>query len=103
MSREKPHRRLEVVGSFFLTSSPRSGGRICSGLALQNFDRSRNLARLQRHWFDQTAMGGLLDIDFAVAEKDRLYPCLDCLLEAKQGLFEHLRQWWQDLFGAQFD
>ena len=83
MSREKPHRRLKVVGFFFLTSSPRSGGRICSGLPLQSFDRSRNLARLQRHWFDQTAMGDLLDIDFAVAEKDRLYPCLDRLLEAK--------------------
>jgi hypothetical protein len=103
MSREKSYRRLKVVGFFFLTSSPRSGGRICSGLALQSFDRSRNLARLQGHWFDQTAMGELLDIDFAVAEKDRLYPCLDRLLEAKQGLFEHLRQCWQDLFGAQFD
>src|ERR1700730_15666212 len=103
MSTEKPHRRLKVVGLFFLTSSLRSGGSICSGLTLQSFDRSRHLARLQRHWFDQTAMGELLDIDFAVAERDRLYPCLDRLLEAKQGLFELLRQCWQDLFGAQFD
>lgn len=59
--------------------------------------------RLHRHWFDQTAMGELLNVDFAVAEKDRLYRCLDRLLEAKQELFQHLRQCWQDLFGAHFD
>src|SRR6266853_607239 len=44
-SREKPHRRLEVVGFFVLTSSPRNGGRIGSGLALQSFGRSRTVAR----------------------------------------------------------
>src|SRR5947209_3462266 len=59
--------------------------------------------RLHRHWFDQSAMTELLDTDFAVAEKDRLYRCLDRLLEHKQTLFTHLRQRWQDLFAAQFD
>jgi Transposase DDE domain len=59
--------------------------------------------RVHRHWFDQSAMGELLDADFAVAEKDRLYRCLDRLLEHKQALFAHLRQRWQDLFRAQFD
>jgi transposase len=59
--------------------------------------------RLHRHWFDQSAMAELLDTDFAVAEKDRLYRCLDRLLEHKQTLFTHLRQRWQDLFAAQFD
>jgi transposase len=48
-------------------------------------------------------MGELLDADFAVAEKDRLYRCLDRLLEHKQALFAHLRQRWQDLFRAQFE
>jgi hypothetical protein len=33
--------------------------------------------RLHRQWFDQTAMAELLEADFAVAEKDRLYRCLD--------------------------
>ena len=37
--------------------------------------------RVGRQWFDQTAMGELLGPDFAVAEKDRLYRCLDRLLE----------------------
>ena len=59
--------------------------------------------RVHQHWFDQSAMGELLDADFAVAEKDRLYRCLDRLLEHKQALFAHLRQRWQDLFRAQFD
>jgi transposase len=59
--------------------------------------------RVHRQWFDQTAMAELLGTDFAVAEKDRLYRCLDRLLEHKRELFQHLRQRWQDLFAAQFD
>src|SRR5260370_36921297 len=45
MSRDNPHRRLQVVGCLVLTSSPRNGGRIGSGLALQSFGRSRTVAR----------------------------------------------------------
>jgi transposase len=59
--------------------------------------------RLHRQWFDQSAMDVLLGQDFAVAEKDRLYRCLDRLLEHKNELFVHLRQRWQDLFDAEFD
>jgi transposase len=59
--------------------------------------------RLHRQWFDQTAMAELLGTDFAVAEKDRLYRCLDRLLEHKQELFQHLRQRWQDLFATHFE
>jgi hypothetical protein len=59
--------------------------------------------RLHRQGFDQSAMGDLLGTGFAVAEKDRLYRCLDCLLEHKAELFDHLRQRWQDLFQARFE
>jgi transposase len=59
--------------------------------------------RVHRQWFDQTAMAELLEADFAIAEKDRLYRCLDRLLEHKQELFQHLRQRWQDLFATHFD
>lgn len=59
--------------------------------------------RVHRQWFDRSAMAELLEVDFAVAEKDRLYRCLDRLLEHKQELFVYLRQRWQDLFGAEFD
>jgi transposase len=59
--------------------------------------------RLHRHWFDHSAMDVLLGQDFAVAEKDRLYRCLDRVLEHKQDLFVHLQQRWKDLFDAEFD
>src|SRR5215469_15739759 len=59
--------------------------------------------RVHRQWFDQTAMAELLSTDFAVAEKDRLYRCLDRLLEHKAALFQHLRQRWQDLFATHFE
>jgi hypothetical protein len=59
--------------------------------------------RLHQQWFDQSAMAELLGVDFAVAEKDRLYRCLDRIGDHKQALFVYLRQRWQDLFGAQFD
>jgi transposase len=58
---------------------------------------------VHRQWFDQTAMAELLGTDFAVAEKDRLYRCLDRLLDHKRELFQHLRQCWQDLFAPSFD
>jgi transposase len=58
---------------------------------------------LHRQGFDQSAMGDLLGTGFAVAEKDRLYRCLDRLVEHKVALFAHLRQRWQDLFQARFD
>jgi transposase len=59
--------------------------------------------RLHRLWFDQTAMAELLGTNFAVAEKDRLYRCLDRLLEHRQALFRHLRERWQDLFDPEFE
>jgi len=59
--------------------------------------------RLHRQWFDQSAMDVLLGQDFQVAEKDRLYRCLDRVLPYKQELFVHLQQRWKDLFDAEFD
>jgi len=59
--------------------------------------------RVHRHWFDQTAMAELLGTDSAIAEKDRLYRCLDRLLAHKTELFQHLRQRRQDLFVTHFE
>jgi hypothetical protein len=58
---------------------------------------------LHRHWFDNSAMDVLLGADFAVAEKDRLYRCLDRVLEHKEELFAHLQQRWKNLFEVSFD
>lgn len=59
--------------------------------------------RLHRLWFEQSAMADLLGEDFALAEKNALYRCLDKLLMHKTALFAHLRARWQDLFNAKFD
>ena len=59
--------------------------------------------RLHRHWFGRTAMDELLQVDASAAAKDRLYRCLDYLVEHKEALFTHLRRRWQDLFAAEFD
>jgi len=59
--------------------------------------------RLHRHWFLSSAMDELLNTDFVVAEKDRLYRCLDRILEHKQDLFLFLRKKWADLFHADFE
>jgi transposase len=48
-------------------------------------------------------MDALLGTDFAVAEKNRLYRCMDRVLEHKQDLFLWLRQKWADLFQAEFE
>ncbi len=59
--------------------------------------------RLHRQWFEQSAMADLLGADYALVEKNALYRCLDKVLAHKQALFSHLRQRWQDLFGARFE
>lgn len=48
-------------------------------------------------------MGDLLGEDFGLAQKDKLYRCLDKLVEHKKDLFTFLRQRWQDMFHVSFD
>jgi transposase len=59
--------------------------------------------RVHRQWYVDSAMDELLETGFEVAEKDRLYRCLDRVLEHKQELFVYLKQKWADLFGADFE
>jgi transposase len=59
--------------------------------------------RLHRQWFDASAMADLLDSDFALAEKNTLYRCLDRIVEHKDDLFKFLVRRWGELFGAKFD
>jgi transposase len=59
--------------------------------------------RVHRQWFVDSAMAELLETDFAVAAKDRLYRCLDRVLEHKQELFVWLKRKWADLFHADFE
>jgi transposase len=48
-------------------------------------------------------MDQLLGEDFVLAEKNRLYRCLDRLLPHQTALFSHLQERWRDLFSARFD
>jgi hypothetical protein len=59
--------------------------------------------RLHRLWFERSAMGDLLGEDYSLVEKNALYRCLDMVVPHKEALFSHLRQRWQDLFGAKFE
>jgi transposase len=59
--------------------------------------------KLHRQWFDASAMADLLDADFALAEKNTLYRCLDKLVAHKDEQFKFLKQRWGELFGASFE
>lgn len=59
--------------------------------------------RLHRQWFNESAMGDLLDEDFSLVQKDKLYRCLDRLVAHKRDFFSYLRQTWQTLFDVRFD
>lgn len=72
-------------------------------LAVNRLLAPRSELFVHEKWFAQTAMDLLLDADAAVAGKDRLYRCLDRIVEHKPALEKHLAAKWRDLFGATFD
>lgn len=72
-------------------------------LAVNRLLDPRSELFVHEKWFPQTAMDVLLDCDGAVAHKDRLYRCLDRIVEHKGALEKHLAAKWRDLFGASFD
>ena len=59
--------------------------------------------RLHRQWFLKSAMDQLLEEDFVVAAKNRLYECLAVVLEHREALFSHLPGRWRDLFGVRYE
>lgn len=63
----------------------------------------RSELSVHEKWFPQAAMDLLLDTDASVAEKDRLYRCLDRMIHHKEALEKHLADKWRDLFGATFE
>ena len=58
---------------------------------------------VHRQWFDKTAMDELLNTDYRIASKDRLYRCLDRILPHRDDLCKHLKSRWEDMFGIEFD
>lgn len=59
--------------------------------------------RFHREWYERSAMGDLLGEDFALAQKDKPYRCMDKLLAHREALFDHLRDRWGELFDAKYD
>jgi transposase len=59
--------------------------------------------RIHRQWFLRSAMDELLEVDFAIAGKDRLYRCLDRILNHKEAFCQWIAQQWKTLFDTSFD
>lgn len=59
--------------------------------------------RLHREWFRNSAMADLLAENETLVQKDKLYRCLDKLVEHKHDFFTFLTKRWHSLFNIQFD
>lgn len=59
--------------------------------------------RLHREWFRNSAMADLLGEDESLAQKDKLYRCLDKLVAHKGAFFSFLTSRWHQLFNISFD
>lgn len=59
--------------------------------------------RLNRDWYERSAMADLLGAGFELVEIHKLYRCLDRLATHKEALFDHLTGRWRDLFNTKFD
>lgn len=77
--------------------------RVLQLLAVNRLCQPGSEFALHRRWFVDSAMDELLECDFAVAEKDRLYRCLDRIVAHKDALCQHLVERWRTLFDARFD
>lgn len=59
--------------------------------------------RLHREWYRNSAMADLLGEDENLAQKDKLYRCLDKLVAHKRDFFSFLARRWHQLFKISFD
>ena len=96
------------LGTFFAAHLPASRKGTRWDQILQVLVTQRLLApgsewHLHRDWFERTALADLLGGDFGLAEIHKLYATLDQVLPLKEKLFDHLRERWRDLFGAQYE
>lgn len=80
-----------------------SWSRVVELLAVNRLCEPRSELFIHEKWFPRTAMDVLLDCDDEVAERNRLYRCLDRMVGHKPELEKHLTEKWKGLFGARFD
>jgi hypothetical protein len=77
--------------------------RVIQLLAINRLCEPGSELALHHSWFLRSAMDELLGVDFAAAERDRLYRCLDRVLPHKDALCRFLTERWRTLFDARFD
>lgn len=59
--------------------------------------------RLHREWYRGSAMADLLGENDSLVQKDKLYRCLDRIVEHKKDFFTYLKSRWHSLFNIKFD
>jgi len=96
------------LGSFWRTRLPEGKAevpwfKVLELLTVRQLVAPGSKWHLHRRWFLSSAMDQLLEEDFAVAAKNRLYQCLDRIDQHRTELFTHLQGRWKDLFGATYD
>ena len=83
--------------------SPVAYSKVLKLLAVNRLIKPGSEFYVHHHWFDQSAMDFLLDCDFQVAEKNRLYRCLDRILPYKDELCQYLKKQWETMFKLEYD
>jgi transposase len=78
-------------------------GKVVELLAVNRLCDPGSELGVHERWYPRSAMGFLLGCNEAVAEKDRLYRCLDRLVAHKTELERHMKDKWGELFQADFD
>ena len=90
-------------GRIDTSKSPVAYSKVLKLLAVNRLIKPGSEFYVHHHWFDQTAMDFLLDSDFQIAEKNRLYRCLDRVLPYKNELCRHLKKQWETMFKLEYD
>jgi hypothetical protein len=83
--------------------SPADYSKVVKLLAVNRLIKPGSEFYVHHRWFTQTAMDVLLDCDYEVASKDRLYRCLDRILPYKDDLCSYLKETWQMMFNLDYD
>ncbi len=86
-----------------VSKSPVAYSKVLKLLVVNRLIKPGSEFYVHHHWFDQTGMDLLLDCDFQVAEKNRLYRCLDRILPYKDELCRYLKKQWETMFKLQYD
>ena len=72
-------------------------------LAINRLCAPRSELFIDEQWYKQTALDDIVGVPEPKVHKDRLYACLDRLIDKKTELEQHLKAKWGELFQATYD